>query len=97
MAPAACGSGEATSGEEESRFERVSPSDRTYTLEDFAAAGSKKSNEYNVDGLAEAESACKGLWRPNTSSRADYELRFDPSHQAAVEAGAPLADEATGG
>jgi len=96
IAAAACGSGEGTSGEEAFQFEKMLPSDRTYALEDFTAAGFKKSKQYNVDGLAEAESAWKGFWGPDASSRTDYELRFYPSHETAVEAGAPLADEATG-
>lgn len=94
IAASACSAGDQASGEEE--FQKISPSDRTHTLEDFVAAGFKKSKEYNVEGLAEAESAWKGFWGPDPSNRTDYELRFYPSHEVAVEAGAPLADEATG-
>ena len=95
LAPVACGGGggEATDVWE---FQKISPSDRTYALEDFVAAGFKKSKQYNVEGLAEAESVWMGFWGPNPSSRTNYELRFYPSHEAAVEAGAPIADEATG-
>ena len=96
LAAAACGSGKSASGDKEFQFQKTSPSDRTYALEDFAAAGFKKSKEYNVEGLPEAESAWKGFWGPDASNRTDYELRFYPSHDAAVEVGAPLADEATG-
>ena len=96
LAAAGCGSGEGASGKEEYRFQKISPSDRTYVLDDFLAAGFKKAKEYDVEGLAEAESAWKGFWGPDAASRTDYELRFYPSHEVAVEAGGPLADEATG-
>ena len=96
LAAAACGSGGSASGGKEFQFQKTLPSDRTYALEDFAAAGFKKSKEYNIEGLPQAESAWKGFWGPDAGSRTDYELRFYPSHDAAVEAGAPLADEATG-
>jgi len=96
LSAAACGGGGRTPGEEKFLFQKILPSDRPYTLDDFAAAGFKKSKEYNVQGLPQAESAWKGFWGPDAGSRTDYELRFYPSHEAAVEAGAPLADEATG-
>jgi len=94
LALAACGGGGGAA--DEWKFQKIDPSDRVYAIDDFLAAGFKKSKQYNVEGLAEAESAWMGFWGPDASSRTDYELRLYPSHEAAVEAGAPLADEATG-
>ena len=37
-----------------------------------------------------------GFWGPDPSNRNYYELRFYPTHEAAVEAGSHLAGEATG-
>jgi len=96
LAIAACGGSGGGEAADEPEFQRIDPSGGVYTIDDFLAAGFKKSKEYNVQGLSEAQSAWKGFWGPDPSSRTDYELRFYPSHEAAVEAGAPIADEATG-
>ncbi len=96
LAAAACGSGEAASEDEAFRFQKIEPSDRTYVLDDMVGAGFKKSKQYDVEGLPQATAAYKGFWGPDASSRTDYELRFYASHEAAVEHGAPLAQEATG-
>ena len=92
LAVAACG-GKAA-GEWE--FQKIDPSGGVYTIDDLLAAGFKKSKQYDVQGLAEAESAWKGFWGPDASSRTDYELRFYLTHETAAQTGAPLADEATG-
>ena len=92
LAVAACG-GEAA---DEWEFKKIDPSGGVYTIDDFLAAGFKKLKQYNVEGLAQAESAWKGFWGPDPSNRTDYELRFYPAHEAAAQAGAPLANEATG-
>jgi len=75
---------------------KVIPSDRTYSFEDFQAIGFKKSKEYDVDGLTQATGAWYGFWRQQGHEPIDYELRFYPSHEAAVEHGTALADEASG-
>ncbi len=77
-------------------FQKVSPSDRNLAFEDFQAIGYRKSKEYNVDGLPQATGAWFGFWRPQGQDPVEYELRFYPSHQAAVEHGTPLAEEVTG-
>ena len=81
LAVAACGGGAA----DEWAFQKIDSSGGVYTIDDLLAAG-----------LAKAESAWKGFWGADAASRTDYELRFYLTHEAAVQAGAPLADEATG-
>ena len=88
----ACGSeagGEAT-------FEKVTPSDQIYTLDDLLAIGFRKSIEYDVEGLPEATGAWYGFWGPDPYSRKEYEVRFYASHEDAVEHGTAPADEVTG-
>ena len=91
---AGCGVGEGTPTTEP--FRKVAPADRSYSLDDFLVIGYKKSKEYDVDGLPEAAGAWFGFWRPPGRDPVEYELRFYPSHEAAVEHGTALAEEVTG-
>jgi len=91
----ACGSGEgAGAGDEE--FQKIAPSDRSYTFEDLLAVGFIKSKQYDVEGLPEATDAWHGFWGLDPYNRKDYEVRFYDSHEAAVEHGTAPADEVTG-
>jgi len=92
----ACGSdGDVGSGKE-AGFQKVAPSDRIYTFDDFLAFGFRKSKQYDVEGLPAAVEARFGFWGPDPYSRKDYELRFYASHEDAVEHGFDPADQITG-
>jgi len=80
----------------EQAFQKVTPSDRLFTFDDFAAVGFKKSLEYNVEGLPAATAACFGFWRPEGQDAKEFEVRFYASHEDAVEYGIFFAEEATG-
>ena len=99
LAAAACGSG-ADAGDAAlspgEPFQKVTPSERTYSIEDLAAAGFKKAKEYNVEGLPAALGAWYGFWRPEGGNPVDYEVRIYASHEDAVDYGTALADEASG-
>jgi len=95
LAVAACGGGDGeAAGEPE--FQRVDPAGGVYTIDDFLAAGFKKSKQYDVTGLPGGVDARLGFFGPDPSSRKQYELRFYASHEDAVEQGTPLAEEVTG-
>ena len=49
-----------------------------------------------MTGLQQAPAAWFGFWRPEGQEPVSYELRFYPSHEAAVEHGTALAEEVTG-
>ena len=88
----ACGGG----GDEKIQFQKVTPSDRSYELEDFQAIGFKKSKEYDVTGLPGGVDAYMGFFGPDPYNRKQYELRFYASHEDAVEQGTGPANEVTG-
>ena len=93
-AAVACGSDGGSSGA--SGFQKITDAAQVFEISDFEDIGLKKSKQYDVTDLPEAVDAWLGFFGPAGSDRKDYELRFYPSHQSAVTAGAPLADEATG-
>ena len=91
----ACGS----SGPEkldERAFQKVTPSDSAYAIQDLAPIGFKKDKQYDVEGLPAGVDAWSGFWGPGPYDRTDFEVRFYASHQDAVEFGTPLAEEVTG-
>jgi len=92
---AACGSDEGAEGGREG-FQKIDPSDRTYTFDDLLAAGFRKSSQYDIEGLPGATGTWYGFWGPDPYNRKEYEVRFYASHQDAVDLGAALADEVTG-
>ena len=92
----ACGAGEGAGSGDDEGFQKIAPSDRSYTFEDLLTVGFIKSRQYDVEGLPEASDAWHGFWGPDPYSRKDYELRFYASHEDAVEYGTALADEVTG-
>ena len=95
IACAACGAGEGAAPEAPG-FEKVMASEQVYAIEDFLAAGFKKSKRYDVEGLPAGVDAWYGFWRPGGKEPVDYELRFYASHEDAVEYGTALAEEVTG-
>jgi hypothetical protein len=93
IAMSACG-GE--SEEPVSEVQKVVDNGSTYTADDFTAFGFKKSKSYSVTDLPGADAAVYGFWQATGDETADFELRFYPSHQAAISDGTALADEVTG-
>ena len=96
VAAVACGSDAGAGSGEAAAFQKIAPSERTYTFDDFLAFGFRKSKQYDVEGLPAAVEARYGFWGPTPYSRKDYELRFYASHEDAVEYGAGPADQITG-
>ncbi len=93
LAAACGGDGGALS---ESDLIKIRNFDRVLTIEDLKAIGFKDNKQYNVEGLPDAADAWKGFWGLDIYDRHDYELRFYPSHQVAVDSGSAMAEEATG-
>ena len=93
LVAAACGGGEATGPD---GFQKVTPSDRVFAIDDFLAIGFRKDKQYGVEELPGGMDAWAGFWGPDPYSRKDYELRFYASHEDAVEQGTALAEEVTG-
>ena len=89
----ACG-GE--SEEPVSEVQKIVDSGSIYTVDDFTAFGFKKSKTYNVTELPSADAAVYGFWQAPGDVSADFELRFYPSHHAAISDGTALVSEVTG-
>ena len=89
----ACGGGSGSSGDQ---FQQVKPFGTVLTIESLEAVGFKASKQYDVEGLTGAVDAWLGFWRPSGSDPKDFEVRFYPSHEAAVSSGTAQAVEGTG-
>lgn len=68
----------------------ITQSDRVYTVEDFLAAGWKKSKQLDTETLTNLKDAWYGFY-----NRKDIELRFYESHEAALAHGVGPAQETT--
>ena len=66
---------------------------QTLVLDDLIAFGFKKSKTYDLEGLTGADAAYFGFWGVDPYDRKDYEVRFYPTHEDAVNIGTELADE----
>jgi hypothetical protein len=69
----------------------VTPSDRVFTGEDLKAAGLKFGKSYDIEGLPGATAAVLMF-----HAQKDVEVRFFPSHAAAVAQGVTVAREIVG-
>jgi hypothetical protein len=92
---AACGSG-SSGGASSNQLEKVADFDRILSIEDVQAIGWKLGKTYDVDGLDGADAAYVGFWNLPDIGSLNYEIRVYPSHQAAIEQGAPFAEDASG-
>ena len=94
----ACGtdSDESSASKSNELLQRITPSERLFTHEDVDGTGFKTAKEYDVEGLTGATDVLFGFWRPDGSEAKEYEIRFYPSHDVAVESGTAFAEEATG-
>ena len=77
-------------------FQKVTPSTRIYSHEDFAPIGFRTRKQYNVEGLPEAVGAWYGFWQTEAQDPMEYEVRAYRSHEDAVEYGTALAEEGAG-
>ncbi|MBU87936.1 MAG: hypothetical protein FI685_04475 [SAR202 cluster bacterium] len=84
------------SNQSEGVFEKVSNPDKSLTLEDLKAVGFKKSKTYDVSELTGADSAYFGFWGKDPYDRKDFEVRFYPTGQSAVDDGTIFAEERVG-
>ena len=69
----------------------IRSSDRIYDIEDFKSAGAKANKEYDVADLPGASSAWRVIF-----NRLDYEARFYPDHETAIDSGLEYANHVTG-
>lgn len=95
LALSGCGSSDNTQTQLDV-FTQITPSERSFTIDDFKSANFKISHEYDVEGLIGAVSASNGFWKSSGSVAKEYEIRFYASHADAIELGTSLAIEASG-
>ena len=88
----AAGGGGAAPG---TTVQKVTPSDRVYTVEDLEAAGLKTLHHYDVSGLPEAVDAWHLSFKPE-GKYLEYEARFYSSHNDAVTHGTAWAETGAG-
>ena len=80
----------------ESEVKKILNSDSTFTIEDFKKIGFKINKEYDVTDLDESTGVWFGIWKNNLDKPIDYELRFYPSQQTAINIGVSLTEEVIG-
>ena len=80
----------------ESEVKKILNSDSTFTIEDFKKIGFKINKEYDVTDLDESTGVWFGFWKNNLDKPIDYELRFYPSQQTAINIGVSLTEEVIG-
>ena len=81
---------------EDAEIKKILNSDSTFTIEDFKKIGFKINKEYDITELDESTSAWFGFWKNNLNKPIDYELRFYPSQQTAIDKGVSLTEEVIG-
>ena len=71
--------------------------DDSLSVSDFEAlANFKLSKEYDVEGLIGADAAIYGFFGPDPYDRQEFEIRFYPDHETAIDEGVDFANEASG-
>ena len=81
---------------EDAEIKKILNSDSTFTIEDFKKIGFKINKEYDITELDESTGAWFGFWKNNLDKPIDYELRFYPSQQTAIDKGVSLTEEVIG-
>ena len=81
---------------EDTEIKKILNSDSTFTIEDFKKIGFKINKEYDVTDLDESTGGWFGFWKNNLDKPIDYELRFYPSQQRAIDIGVSLTEEVIG-
>ena len=77
-------------------IEKITDSDKNYSIGDFKQIGFKQSHEYPVDNLPGAVSAYYGFIKNLQGNPEDYEIRFYSTHIDATQQGSEYADNITG-
>ena len=77
-------------------IEKITDSDKNYTVKDFKEIKFKQSVEYDVQNLPNAISAYYGFIKNDQGEPNDYEIRFYESHKSAVENGEKYAKNISG-
>ena len=81
---------------EYTEIERILNADSLFTIEDFKNIGFKINKEYDITDLDESTGAWFGFWKNNLDKPIDYELRFYPSQQVAIDMGVSFTEEVIG-
>jgi len=82
--------------ENEVIIDKFTDNQATYTIDYFYKIGFKVNKEYDVSGLENANGAWFGFWKNSTGKSIDYEVRFYPDHQSALDYGLKYVDEVIG-
>ena len=77
-------------------IDKFTDNQETYTIDYFYKIGFKVNKEYDVSGLENANGAWFGFWKNSTGKSIDYEVRFYPDHQSALDYGLKYVDEVIG-
>ena len=77
-------------------IERIFNADSLFTIEDFKNIGFKINKEYDITDLDKSTGAWFGFWKNNLDKPIDYELRFYPSQQVAINMGVSFTEEVIG-
>ena len=77
-------------------IEKITDSNKNYTIGDFKEIKFKQSVEYDIKDLPGVISAYYGFIKNNLGKPKDYEIRFYSSHEDAVNVGVKYADNITG-
>ncbi len=91
----ACGDDASLEKDAQDEYQRLLQPARMLSLEDLTAAGLKASKEYDVSELPGATDSWLMFWKVKGVS-VQYEVRFYPSHTAAVDEGMSYAEEGAG-
>ena len=81
---------------ENEKFNKITPSEQIFSIEDFKAIRFKINTEYDVSKLPSSSSAWFGFWTPEGTVAKEYELRFYRSHEDAIKHGTSYAVEGSG-
>ncbi len=95
VAALACGSDAESGGGAASGSQNVTAAGN-YSIDDLTTAGFKKGKTFDVEGLTSATDAYYGFWGKDPYNRQEYEARFYPSHDDAVQFGTAPAENRTG-
>ena len=82
--------------ENEVIIDKFTDNQGTYTIDYFYKIGFKVNKEYDVSELENANGAWFGFWKNSTGKSIDYEVRFYPDHQSALDYGLKYVDEVIG-
>jgi len=78
------------------QFEKIVNENIVFSIDDFKKIGFKINKQYDVTDLDSAEGAWYGFWKNTLNKPIDYEVRFYPSQQLAIEKGVSYVEEVIG-